>query len=388
MQTYVPSFLPSKKPSSSIPTVKPRLRPTNLPTSLVPTRSPVITGRVLWHVNVTQAGKKITSQPVIDKLGFIYFGSSNGKFYCINSTNGKIHWVFNAQESGITRPSLSTNHKTIYFGTFGSYIYAVHATNGTFYWKYKTNNNIGAGTTVDANDIVYAASQDFYIYALYPYGTLKWKFKTRDGIISTPVVDKNGIIYCGGYDFQMRAFYPSGKQKWNVTSTKGTIFGRYYADAAFNADQTVMYIGTYDGIIHAFNVDNGKELWRFNVPLPGGPVSAAIQSTAAVGSDGTIYVGTHDKNLYALNKDGTLKWKFTAGYWFEYNAPKIGPDGNIYVSNDDRFLYVLSPSGALKWAYEFKAAVSFPVLFGKGGVVYVPTNDMSLVALLPPLPSH
>ena len=34
-----------------------------------------------------------------------------------------------------------------------------------------------------------------------------------------------------------------------------------------------------------------------------------VQSSPAVGSDGTVYVGSFDNNLYAINPDGTLKWR-------------------------------------------------------------------------------
>jgi outer membrane protein assembly factor BamB len=30
-----------------------------------------------------------------------------------------------------------------------------------------------------------------------------------------------------------------------------------------------------------------------------------------VAADGTIYVGSEDNNLYAINPDGSQKWKFT-----------------------------------------------------------------------------
>ena len=36
-----------------------------------------------------------------------------------------------------------------------------------------------------------------------------------------------------------------------------------------------------------------------------------MSSSPAVGADGTIYVGSSDDNLYAVNPDGTQKWKFT-----------------------------------------------------------------------------
>lgn len=33
-----------------------------------------------------------------------------------------------------------------------------------------------------------------------------------------------------------------------------------------------------------------------------------ISGSPAVGSDGTIYVGSEDRSLYAINSEGILKW--------------------------------------------------------------------------------
>ncbi|MEF8847384.1 MAG: PQQ-binding-like beta-propeller repeat protein, partial [Candidatus Paceibacterota bacterium] len=39
----------------------------------------------------------------------------------------------------------------------------------------------------------------------------------------------------------------------------------------------------------------------------------SVYSSPAISSDGTIYVGSHDDHLYAINPDGTLKWKIERG---------------------------------------------------------------------------
>ncbi len=38
-----------------------------------------------------------------------------------------------------------------------------------------------------------------------------------------------------------------------------------------------------------------------------------VESSPAIGTDGTIYVGSSDKKLYALKPDGTLKCSYTTG---------------------------------------------------------------------------
>lgn len=63
-----------------------------------------------------------------------------------------------------------------------------------------------------------------------------------------------------------------------------------------------------------------------------------IEVTPAVGADGTVYFGSVDSTLapdsyfYALNPDGTLKWRVkTLGDAFSMAA--LGWNGTIYVTH-------------------------------------------------------
>ena len=70
-----------------------------------------------------------------------------------------------------------------------------------------------------------------------------------------------------------------------------------------------------------------------------------IDSSPAIGADGTIYVGSEDDNLYALTDNGTsgsLKWKYATGIVIE-SSPALGADGTIYVGSNDNNLYALTP---------------------------------------------
>ncbi len=66
-----------------------------------------------------------------------------------------------------------------------------------------------------------------------------------------------------------------------------------------------------------------------------------VYSSPAIGSDGTIYVGSDDHNLYAINPNGTQKWAFKTGGNVP-SSPAIGSDGTIYVGSGDGFLYAFS----------------------------------------------
>jgi outer membrane protein assembly factor BamB len=94
------------------------------------------------------------------------------------------------------------------------------------------------------------------------------------------------------------------------------------------------------GDLYAINPD-GSQRWKF---------PAATQAAPAIALDGTIYVGSSDDNLYAVNSDGTQKWKFTAGSRIN-SSPAIGSDGTIYFGCYDDNLYAVNPNGTEQWKF-------------------------------------
>lgn len=103
-----------------------------------------------------------------------------------------------------------------------------------------------------------------------------------------------------------------------------------------------------------------------------------IISTPGFGQDGTIYFGTQNASLYAVDPDGNLKWKWKYDGWgpqaFESSCA-IGEDGTIYVADDiaiPNYFFALSPEGEKKWVYEthvvYGAMDASPVLLSDGTI--------------------
>ena len=66
-----------------------------------------------------------------------------------------------------------------------------------------------------------------------------------------------------------------------------------------------------------------------------------MHSSPAIGSDGTVYVGSWDKKLYALSgKSGVKLWEFEMGSNVN-SSPPIGSDGTVYVGSWDNKLYAI-----------------------------------------------
>ena len=87
-------------------------------------------------------------------------------------------------------------------------------------------------------------------------------------------------------------------------------------------------------------------LWEFQT-------EGSVYSSPAIGPDGTVYVGSLDKNLYAINgKSGVKLWEFETGNQIETSSPAIGSDGTVYVGSGDDKLYAINgQSGVKLWEF-------------------------------------
>ena len=133
-----------------------------------------------------------------------------------------------------------------------------------------------------------------------------------------------------------------GAQKWKFAT--GSVVK---SSPALGTDGTI-YVGSFDGNVYALNPEGGLK-WKY-------AVGAFVWSSPAVGADGTIYIGSEGLgdeggNFYALNPDGSLKWEFALGPEDEVlsSSPAVGTDGTIYFLSSDGYVDALNPNGTMKW---------------------------------------
>ena len=143
---------------------------------------------------------------------------------------------------------------------------------------------------------------------------------------------------------------------------------------AIGSDGTV-YVGSYDKKLYAINGKSGVKLWEFET-------GGGVYSSPAIGPDGTVYVGSYDKKLYAINgKSGVKLWEFKTGSNV-YSSPAIGPDGTVYVGSHDNKLYAINgKSGVKLWEFKTGGYVHSSPAIGPDGTVYVGSYDKKLYAI-------
>ena len=121
----------------------------------------------------------------------------------------------------------------------------------------------------------------------------------------------------------------------------------------------------------------GTKKWTFDI-------GDDVTSLPAIGIDGTIYIGSWNNNLYAINPDSTLKWTFTTEGKIS-SSPIIGIDSTIYVGSRDKKLYAINPDGTQKWVWDSQdiLGIEDTPAIGFDGTIYVTTNANKMYAINP-----
>ncbi|MGE5702045.1 MAG: PQQ-binding-like beta-propeller repeat protein [Clostridia bacterium] len=193
----------------------------------------------------------------------------------------------------------------------------------------------------------------------------------------------SGGYQAGRYDTsaeQPTAFNWTRQSAYSSISTKAmlkwkfTTNGMVQSSPVIAADGTV-FIGSHDGNLYAINPD-GTQKWTFDT-------GGWIESSPAIAADGTVYIGSDDGNLYAIDPaNGNQIWAFSAQGEF-VSSPSIATDGTIYIGCVDANLYAIDPNGSLKWKFATGQQIFSSPAIAADGTIYIGNDDGILFAIDP-----
>ncbi|MGD9494981.1 MAG: PQQ-binding-like beta-propeller repeat protein [Armatimonadota bacterium] len=104
-------------------------------------------------------------------------------------------------------------------------------------------------------------------------------------------------------------------------------------------------VGANDGTISAFDAASGEPLWQVQT-------GGEVRSQAVVARDGgSVYVGSADGHLYALDLDGTERWRCEAGSAI-YGSPLVVGDLVVVGTAAGDVVAVEGGSGGVVWRSE------------------------------------
>jgi outer membrane protein assembly factor BamB len=119
--------------------------------------------------------------------------------------------------------------------------------------------------------------------------------------------------------------------------------------------------------------------WRYQT-------GARVFASPVVGHDGTIYVGSLDGQFVALNPDGSLKWRYSAGQKIYPSALVVG--ASVIFGTHQRELVSLSLEGQPRWKLPVEDVVDASATLGPDGRVYIVANGAYALDLLGRLHWH
>ena len=186
----------------------------------------------------------------------------------------------------------------------------------------------------------------------------------------------------------------TGVSKFNIGKDKKELLWSYKTGGAVESSPTIgadgtIYIGSHDGFLYALNRD-GTLKWKFEVAKPvydeRWNVSKAIMATPAIDKNGRVYINGSSNYLHAINPDGKEKWRFFIKWNNDFwNGPNIGNDGTIFIgtarnegtAGNPAGLYAISPDGKEKWRYPEPSGVTVVPAIGSDGTVYFGAAEVS-----------
>jgi hypothetical protein len=279
---------------------------------------------------------------------FGYDGGNSGRSPFIGPKTNKLKWKFQDgktacnYETVMTSPVLDSK-ANLYFGTSEGSLIAL-SPEGKEIWRF---------TIPDAYSRDNCGSSMYAPRGLYDLN-----------IDYTPAID-NGTIYFGtsGQENAKKIYAvdSNGKLKWT-----------YAIDSALQSDIKLGYNQRiyFTTKTKLYSLDKtGKDIKTYPIKV--------ISNTPAIAKDGTIHVCSGE-GLIALDEDLRHKWTYQTKSELKHCDPAINPDtGTIYFPvNGEYKLYAVNPDGTLKWKADIFWAESSPSV-SKDETIYIGTADSS-----------
>ena len=280
--------------------------------------------------------------------------------YCLNG-NGKIAWKFSMEFekkydfADYYQSSPVVYKSTVYVGSGDGNMYAVDALNGKLLWKYKTGDVIHSTPLVDEEKIFFG-SFDGYVYALNIHdGTLIWKFKTvghryfpTGEVQGSPSIYQN-LIFIGARDYNLYALdKEKGYCHWNRAFNRGWVL----SNSTYG--KGLYIVGADERILACLDPASGKEIWKKEMEF--------LMFGKPVINDSVLYIGTTIGKLHAINaSSGNDLWVFSTEE-YQQNRLKYFTGDDSY--RDDIYSIIKSNEQFLEVEIELGGFFSTPVVFG------------------------
>lgn len=318
------------------------------------------TGQLRWCIHMSQLPLQCAKKPCRPYFplqqplrvgtpavvnGVVYVCASNvpGYTFAFNARDGSLRWRTKTDCWIVDIPFNDNaiplvNNGIVYTGT-----YALRAQDGQILWRAPTTvSSVGEFILLALVDGVLYGETESALYAINARdGSILWHYPPKSNLlVSGPLAVSNQMLFVGSIHEDN---HPETSALYALNPQIGSLRWYYLMDdyAGATLVNNVGYVSSRDQYLYAFNISNGKGLWRHKFTYP------AINPAFAV--NGVLYINID--GVYALDStDGSILWYKSLGFRaFNYSVtftPSVVIDGVDYLESKGGVdtLYALNAS--------------------------------------------
>ena len=215
-------------------------------------------GSLLWRSSLPPpvGGAGGSSALLVDKnVAYLYFD----RVYAIKMSDGTLLWYSQSGRPIYSKPIGFVIDRGAIATASDSGVFAYRESDGTMLWE--APSRIGVFDIATANGTVYATTGQAIVALDISTGKQLWQY-TQPGRAE---LDLSTILVGGNTVYSSK--FSGGLVALDVSS--GNL--RWQAQAGGNGNRPelvngVLFIGSAEAVISAFNASNGKLLWRYTIP--------------------------------------------------------------------------------------------------------------------------
>ncbi|MCS7119765.1 MAG: PQQ-binding-like beta-propeller repeat protein [Nitrososphaerota archaeon] len=255
------------------------------------------TGEQLWKF---ETGHDVRSDPAVAD-GMVYFGSRDRTFYCLNATTGALIWNFTTPFE-LYGGSVVAGGRVI-FGTRGNgTVYCLDSKTGRLIWSAVTGRDIRGGPAISEGKVLIGNDDDRVYMIDFVSGVIERNVSMGADIYRYVVVSGDLVLVVNqATDGRIGIFsLPTLASVRNIT-------GVFKVRGGLAVAGGVAYLaGREDGVVQAFNITTGEQIWNFTTGVTGSWYSLPV-----VSGNGLVYFAAMNGQVYALDaKTGKIVWSY------------------------------------------------------------------------------
>lgn len=316
--------------------------------------------RRLWRTEIEGGW---VYEPTVSAEGDVYVGGGRGELLALDR-EGQVRWRL---KTGLVTHAPTLAGERLLVATQDSHLMAV-GKNGNVLWDQPLGYGGVSPAAVAPDGRIYAGSLAGELVSFSPAGEPSWRFKTAGGIQQPALCTPEGGLFVRDNRGNVHALDQEGRELWKL-ETQGC------GPLARNADGLILVSDWKD--LKAVEPATGEVRWQV-------PASIPRDCGPTVAGDGTIFVPSWDKKLYALNPDGTEKWRAEGPVGLATTPLLSGDQQTVVVRGWDRQVLAFGAEGGLRWVapspQSSGASIMSNLGIGQDGTVYAGNQDSSISA--------